>query len=87
MIPGKFIIQERSNNGSSTCNSRYKNYTCNYCHKRGHIRADYWLRKNKQLDANVTELIGEDEDKCDILFVIDKLVGNKDRWIIDFGYS
>ena len=52
---------------------------CNYCHKKGHIRADCLLRKKKQSDANVIELIGEDKDKCDILSVIDRSVGNKDR--------
>ena len=41
------------------------------------------LRKKKQPDANVTELIREDEDKCDVLFVTDRSVGNKERWIID----
>ena len=35
---------------------------CNYCHKKGYIRDDCWLRKKKQSDANVTELIGEDEE-------------------------
>jgi len=37
------------------------------------------LAKTKNSDANVTELIGETEDKCDILSVIDRLVGNKYR--------
>ena len=45
------------------------------------------LRKKKQPDANVTELIGEDEDKCDVLSVTDGSVDNKDRWIIDSGCS
>ena len=38
---------EKSNNGSFTGNSKYRNLKCNYCHKKGHIRADYWLRKKK----------------------------------------
>jgi len=45
--------REKSNNGSSTGNSKHRNLTCKYCHKKGHIRADYWLRKKKQPDANV----------------------------------
>ena len=52
---------------------------CNYCHKKGHIRADCWLLKKKQPDANVTELIGEDEEHCDILSITDRSVGNKNR--------
>jgi len=68
-------------------NSKHRNLTCNYCHKKGHIIADCWLRKKKKLDANITELIGEDEDKCDILSVTDKSVGNKDRRIINSGCS
>ena len=71
--------RQKSNNGSFTGNSRHKNLTCNYYHKKGHIRTDYWLQKKKQLDANVTELIGEDEDKCDILSVTGRSVDNKDR--------
>ena len=46
-----------------------------------------WLQKKKQLDVTVTELIGEDENKCDVLYVTDKLVGNIDKWIIDSKYS
>ena len=79
--------KEKSNNENSTGNSKHKSLTCNYCHKKRHIRADCWIRKKKQPDANVTELSGEDEEQCDILSVTDKLVGNKDRWIIDSGCS
>jgi len=53
---------KKSNNESSTGNSKYKNLMCNYCHKKGHIRSEYWLRKKKQPDANVTELIEGDEE-------------------------
>ena len=56
MISGKFIIQGRSNNDSSTSNSKHKNLTCNNFHKKGHIRSECWLRKKKQPDANITEL-------------------------------
>jgi len=31
---------EKSNKGSSTDNSKHKNLTCNFCHKRGYIRAN-----------------------------------------------
>jgi len=68
----------RSNNESSTVNSKYRNLTCDYCHKKWHIRADCWLRKKKLPDANITELIGEDEDKCDVLSTTDRSIGNKD---------
>ena len=43
--------------------------------------------KEKITRPNVTELIGEDEEQCDILFITDRSVGNKDRWIIDSEYS
>ena len=79
--------RERSNNKSSTGNSRHRNLTCNYYHKKEQIRADCWLRKKKQLEANITELIKEDEDKCDVLSITDRSAGKKDRWIIDFGCS
>ena len=84
MIPGKFIIQGWRVIWKFHGCSRYKNLMCNYYHKKGHIRTDCWLQKKKQVDA---ELIGKDEDKCDILSVIDRSVGNKNRWIIDFGCS
>jgi len=51
-----------------------------------HIRADCWTRKKKQ-EANTTELAEKDENKCDVLFITDTLVNNKDRWIIDSGCS
>jgi len=62
-----------------TQNTRIKNLTCNYCHKKGHIRSEYWLRKKKQPDANITELVERDEEQCNILSVTDRPVGNKDR--------
>ena len=58
-------------------NPKHKNLVCNWCHKKGHIRADCWTRKKKQQDANVIELSEGDEDKCDVLSVIDSLIGNK----------
>ena len=64
-------------------NSKRKNLTCNYCHKKGHIRFECWFRKKKQSDANVTELVEGDEEQCDVLSVTDRPVGNKDRWVID----
>ena len=70
--------KEKSNNESSTGNSKHRSLTCNYCHKKGHIRADC----KKQPDANVIELIGEDEEQCDVLSVTDRSVSNKDRSII-----
>ena len=64
-------------------NLKYKNFTCNYRHKKGHIRSECWLRKKKQPDDNITELVERDEEQCDFLSVTDKLVGNKNRWVID----
>ena len=51
--------RDKSNNGSSTGNSKHMNLTCNYCQKKGHIRSECWLRKKKQLD---TELVEGDEE-------------------------
>ena len=47
---------------------------CNWCHEKGHIRADYWTRKKKQQDTNVAELAEGDEEKCDVLFVTDRSI-------------
>ena len=38
-----------------------------------------WPRKKKQKDANIVELVEGDEDKCDVLSVINRSIGNKDR--------
>ena len=75
--------REKSNNESFTGNSKHKNLTCNYCHKKGHIRSECWLRKKKQLDDNVTELVKKDEEQYDVLSSTDRSVGNRDRWVID----
>ena len=56
---------------------------CNWSHKKGHIGADCWTRKKKQPDTSVAELAEEDDEKYDILYVIDRSVGNKDIWIIN----
>ena len=82
-----YYSKKKNNNESSTGNPKHKNLVCNWCHKKGHIRADCWTRKKNQLDTSVTELAEGDEEMCDILSVTDRLVGNKDRWIIDFGCS
>jgi len=87
IIPSKFIIQRRSNNESFTGNPKHKNLTCNYCHNKRHIRSERWLRKKKQPDANITELVERDEEQCDVLSVTDRPVGNKNRWVIDSGCS
>jgi len=79
MIPSKHTFtKKKSNNGSSTSNQKYKNLVCNWCHKKGHIRADCWTHKKKQQDANIIELSEGVEDKCDVLSVTDGSVGNKD---------
>jgi len=75
--------RERSNNRSCTGNSKHRILTCNYYHKKRHIRFDCWLRKKKQPYANVTELVGGDKEQCDVLSVTDRSVDNKDRWVID----
>ena len=54
--------RKKSNNESSTGNSKHKNLTCNYCHKKGHIRSECWIRKKKQPDVNITELVRGDEE-------------------------
>ena len=51
--------------------------------QKGHIKSECWLRKKKQPDANITELVEGDEEQCDVLSVTDRLVGNKDRWFIN----
>jgi len=40
-------------------------------------------RRKKQPVTSVAELAKGDEEKRDILFVTDRLVSNKDIWIID----
>jgi len=35
--------------------------------------------KEETTDANVIELIGEDETQCEVLSITDRSVGNKDR--------
>ena len=42
-----FFTKEKSNNGCSMSNPKYKNLVCNWCHKKGHIRDDRWTRKKK----------------------------------------
>ena len=78
--------REKSNNRGSMGHSKYKNLMCNYSHKKGHIRFECWLRKKKQPDANITELVERDK-QCDVLSVTDRPVGNKDRWVINSGCS
>ena len=36
---------------------------------------------------NITGLVEGNEEKCDVLSVIDRLVDNKNRWVKDFKSS
>jgi len=45
------------------------------------------LRKKKQPAANVTALVGENEEQCNVLSLTNRSVGSKDRWVINSGYS
>jgi len=40
-------------------------------HKKGHNKVDYWTRKKKQSDTNVTELAGGNEEPYEVLSVIE----------------
>ena len=83
MILGKFNIQKRK------VIMEFPRVTQNirYCHKKGHIRSECWLRKKKQPDANITELVKGNEEQHDVLSVTDKPVGNKDKLVINSGCS
>ena len=72
-----FFIKEKSNNESSMDNQKYNNFLCNWCPKKGHIRADCWICKKNQ-EGNTTELAEGDENKCDILSITNSSVSNKD---------
>ena len=65
--------KEKSNNRSSTDNSKHKNLTCNYYHKKGHIRSGCWFRKKKQSYANVTEMVGGDEKNATFYLLVTKI--------------
>ena len=41
------VHYSREKNRSSTGNSKHKNLTCNYCHKKGHIRSECLASKEK----------------------------------------
>jgi len=56
--------KEKGNNEIFTGNPKHKNLVCNWCHKKGYIKADCWTHKKKQQDANTAELAKGDEDKC-----------------------
>jgi len=86
MILSKFTFQKRRVM-MKTDNPKHKNLVCNWCHKKWHIRADCWTRKKKQPITSVAELAEGDEEKCDVLSVTDRSVGNKNRWMIDSEYS
>jgi len=55
-----YFSKEKSYNESFTGNPKHKNLVCNWSHKKGHIRANYWTGKKKQSDNNVAELAKRD---------------------------
>ena len=74
--------------------SRHKNLICNYCKKKGHIKADCYKLKNKekskveQNNSNTAEASVAADENEGIIFVAteDKVRSNKE-WILDSGCS
>jgi gag-polypeptide of LTR copia-type len=70
--------------------SRHKNLTCNYCRKKGHIKADYFKLKNKQKadkGALSEEVNVVKSDMVDTLCVVDINIDDKNCWVMDTGAS
>lgn len=72
--------------------SRHKNLTCNYCKKKGHIKADCFKHKNKQkADEKGVASSGEakvaDCDTMDTLCMVDINIDDKLCWVMDMGAS
>jgi hypothetical protein len=84
--------KERNQNyDRSRSKSKHRNLICNYCKKKGHIKADCFKLKNKQKanqkgvpsgEANVVE-----SEKGDVLFVSDGKDKFEKNWVLDTGAS
>jgi len=75
----------------SRSKSKHNNLTCNYCKKKGHIKTDCFILKNKQKGHRGVALeevnVAMDDDTYDVLCVIDNYVNYKNAWIMDSGAS
>ena len=74
--------------------SRHKNIICNYCKKKGHIKADCYKLKNKeknkieQNNSNTAEAsVATDENEGIILVATEDKVRSNKEWILDSGCS
>jgi len=65
--------------------SKHKNLTCNYC-KKGHIKTNCFILKNKQKGHRGVALEGvnvaKDDHTYDVLCVIDNCVNDENAWIM-----
>ena len=76
---------------TSRLKSKHKNLICNYCKKKGHIKTNCFILKNKQKEhegvASEEVNVAKDDDTYDILCVVDNCVNDGNAWIMDLGAS
>ena len=75
----------------SRSKSKYKNLTCNYYKKKGHIKTNCFILKNKQKGhrgvASKEVSVAKDDNTYDVLCVIDNCINDENAWIMDSGVS
>ena len=80
-----------NNKSKGRSKSRHKNKICNYCKKKGHIKADCFKLKNKnklEENRNTAEAsIAADESDGTIFVATANVVKSSDEWISDSGCS
>jgi len=71
--------------------SKYKSLTYNYCKKKGHIKTNCFILKNKQKGhrgvASEKVNVAKDNDRYDIICMVNNCVNDENVWIMDSGAS
>jgi hypothetical protein len=74
--------------GKTRSKSRHMDLTCNYCKKKGHIKADCFKLKNKQKADKCASSEKANVANCDdTLCAVDSYVNDENSWIMDTGAS
>jgi hypothetical protein len=83
--------ERNPSSGRTRSKSKHKNLTCNYCKKKGHIKADCYKLKNKKKaqpkGASSGEVNIAESYTGDVLYVTDGKDKFEKNWVLDTGAS
>ena len=92
-VRGRSESKDFENRSKGKSKSKHANKKCNYCKKKGHIKADCFKLKNKEKNNNsqnnntAEASVAADESDGTVFIASANVVRSSDEWILDSGCS